>query len=64
VAGGEACRQAHDALLPSGGGQAAAVEGGDDGVPVDPRQRGAVADARCSFDMAGEVVAFTDRRSC
>jgi membrane protein DedA with SNARE-associated domain len=44
----------------SGGGQAAAVEGGDDGVPVDPRHRDAVADARCSFDMAGKVAAVQE----
>src|SRR5260370_12325880 len=45
VAGGEAGRDAHDALLPAGCWRAAAVERGDDGIPVDPRYRGAVDDA-------------------
>ena len=39
VVGGEADRDAHDALLPAGCGQVAAVERGDDRVPVERRSR-------------------------
>jgi hypothetical protein len=48
---------AHDALLPARCGQATTVERGDDRVPVDPRHRGAVADAGSGLDVADEILA-------
>jgi len=53
VAGGEAGRDADDALLAAGCWQASGVESGDDGVPVDPGDRGPVADACRSLDVTG-----------
>ena len=55
MADGKTGRDAHDALLPAGGGQASTVECGDDCLPVDPRHRGAVADR--GLEVAGEMLA-------
>jgi hypothetical protein len=44
-------------------GEAAAVEGGDGGVPVDGGHRGAAVGA-AGDEPAREVAAFTDRPSC
>jgi hypothetical protein len=57
VAGGEAGRDLDDAPLPAAGREAAAGEGGDDGVPADPRHRGAVAHAGRRLDVHGEIAA-------
>src|ERR1035441_3603973 len=53
VAGCEAGRDSDDALFPAGCWQAPAVKGGHDRVPVDPRHRGAVADAGRGLYVAG-----------
>jgi len=64
--GGQAGCEAQDPPFPAGAGQGAGVEGGGGGCPVDRGVRGAVAGLAifAGGDVAGEVVAFSDRRAC